>query len=236
MAPPQKLDVLLHNEFILYWWIMVNDRVQHGGKWKWAIVNVQLQSEDSNLVSPLELDVLVHVEQEHEHEKQSNSWENMPHLWNLICFWNALIILLSESNSIGWLNIMMMERMVRWQSGDFEGSKDWHRGESRSQRGRKARSSPWTLPSTWLGLWNALSSSWQPADCRWKICRLLLVGKEVDSRTIEEHPQHEMGPSLLGQRVKASLIKSLSPSRLASPQRRASWRGRTCSRWRGWPW
>ena len=34
---------------------------------------VELQSEDSNVVSPLELDVLVHVEEEHEHEVESNS-------------------------------------------------------------------------------------------------------------------------------------------------------------------
>ena len=37
---------------------------------KWMILskNAQLRSEDSNVASPLELDVLVHVEKEHEHE------------------------------------------------------------------------------------------------------------------------------------------------------------------------
>ena len=48
-------------------------------KWKW-VDDIVLKSEDSNLASPLELDVLVHVEEEHEHEVHGHSWENMPHL------------------------------------------------------------------------------------------------------------------------------------------------------------
>ena len=73
---------LLHFEVILRLTrIMMYHRVlsKSFSKWKW-VDDIVLKSEDSNLASPLELDVLVHVEEEHEHEVHGHSWENMPHL------------------------------------------------------------------------------------------------------------------------------------------------------------
>ena len=46
--------------------------VESESEWMILSKNVQLQSEDSNVAPPLELDVLVHVEEEHEHEVDGN--------------------------------------------------------------------------------------------------------------------------------------------------------------------
>ena len=42
--------------------------IESESEWIILLKNILLLSEDSNVASPLELDVLVHVEEEHEHE------------------------------------------------------------------------------------------------------------------------------------------------------------------------
>ena len=57
---------------------------------KWMILskNAQLRSEDSNVASPLELDVLVHVEKEHKHEVVATA-ERMCHTCSNLYFCNV---------------------------------------------------------------------------------------------------------------------------------------------------
>ena len=55
--------------------------------------NVQLQSEDSNVAPPLELDVLVHVEEEHEGEEEAGGGQHVPHLVRIVMnIWTTVMM------------------------------------------------------------------------------------------------------------------------------------------------